>query len=65
MLDIREAVTKLRTAAGLTRKEFCEAVGIKRSCLSGYETGRRKPRPDYFMKLEAFAKEHKLENILQ
>lgn len=59
-----DAITKLRVAAGLTRREFCDAVGLTRSCLSGYEKGRRRPRPDYYMRIEAFAKERGLEKIL-
>jgi transcriptional regulator with XRE-family HTH domain len=36
---------QIREAAGLTRKEVAEAIGVSIASLAKYETGRRSPRP--------------------
>jgi transcriptional regulator with XRE-family HTH domain len=43
MKDISEIVRTKRKLMGLTQYEFAALLGIKRSCIASYETGRSEP----------------------
>lgn len=49
-IEVRQALPppderrELRLARGLTLDEIAAAVGVSRSCIHSYETGRRSPR---------------------
>lgn len=46
------AVNKLRESAKLTQEEMAEKVGVNRTTVSMWETGKAYPRPDKLLKLE-------------
>ena len=40
---MNERIIKVRKAAGLSQEEFARRLGVTKSTVSGYETGRREP----------------------
>ena len=51
MADLGKRIRKLRTEAGLTQSDLAEKLEIKKSTVSAYENGDRKPNKDTVIKI--------------
>ena len=51
MADLGKRIRKLRTGAGLTQSDLAEKLEIKKSTVSAYENGDRKPNKDTVIKI--------------
>lgn len=51
METIGERIKTLRKANDMTQKEFSEAIGVSRSTLAGYETGKIEPSLNVIFKM--------------
>ena len=49
-MNTQDALIRLRTSTGMTRKEFCEYFGIPYRTLQDWELGNR-TMPDYLLRL--------------
>lgn len=52
-MNTQEALIKLRTSTGMSRKEFCEYFGIPYRTLQDWELGNR-TMPDYLLRLMTY-----------
>lgn len=50
-MELKDKITRLRKAMGLTQVEFAKKVGITTRAVQNYEMGTRKPRVDLIVKI--------------
>lgn len=51
---LKHQLREARLAAGKTQQETADLLGVNYSTYSGYETGKRKPKPAQLQQLAAF-----------
>jgi transcriptional regulator with XRE-family HTH domain len=64
MSKFTERLKSARNKLGLGQREVARKVNLSVSCISRYETGQRKPRPEH-LELLAFALETSVAYLLE
>ncbi|MBO9534099.1 MAG: helix-turn-helix transcriptional regulator [Solirubrobacteraceae bacterium] len=54
-MDIGQEITAARQRAGLTQAELAQRAGTAQSAISAYESGRKQPSAEVFLRLLAAA----------
>lgn len=51
---VKESIREIRSNAGMSQTCFAVAVGLTRTQIADYETGRSMPRADTYLKILTF-----------
>lgn len=56
----KETIKKIRLSQGLDQLEFASEIGVSRTTVCNWETGKKPPRPSAIKKMLEFCQNHNI-----